>query len=415
MKNEIEFNPDAFKVLQERGFIHTMSHEAELKKALESGRVVFYLGIDPTADNLHVGHFFGLQVFRILQNHGHKGVLLIGNATAMIGDPSFKNDMRKMLSRKEINRNAKKINTLLPRFIDVKSADIVHNANWFKKQKFVQFMHDVGVHFNVSEMLSKDCYKNRLGSGLTFLEMSYMLMQAYDFIHLNNKFGCTLQIGGSDQWSNILAGVELGRKMALVKGKDRSLMMAFCNPLLLNSNGTKMGKTEKGTLWVSGNKRDNVPYDCFQHFINVADADVERLLTFFTTMPVEDIKSLCKNDIVSAKKIMAYEVTKKIHGEIAACKARDTSTQLFNKDKSDDTGANAPHETIQVPADATIADVLANTSIISSKREAKELIASGAILVDGEKITDPTMPIDKKEMLIKKGKKTFLSVKITNK
>jgi len=407
MKNDNQFNPNAFNLLKERGFIHTASHEAEMKRALETSPITFYLGIDPTADNLHIGHFFALQIFRILQDHGHNGILLLGNATAMIGDPSFKNDMRKMMTQEEVNNNARGINALLHRFIDTKKATIVHNADWFKTQLFVPFMRNVGTHFNVSEMLSKDCYKNRLGKGLTFLEMGYMLMQGYDFVHLNQAHGCTLQLGGSDQWSNILAGVELGRKMALDNGNQRPLMMGFCNPLLVKADGTKMGKTESGTLWVSSSKTG--AYDFYQYFVNVFDEDVQRLLTFFTSMPIDEIKTICKKDIVASKKLMAFEVTKKIHGEDAARQAELTASMLFSKQGLAPV-SGTPTETIALPVGSLLVDILAMTSIIKSKREARELITDSAILVNNERITDvnfaPTMP----EFFIKKGKKTFLKV-----
>ena len=413
MKNANEFNRDAWEVLKERGFIHSTSHEDELKKALEGGPITFYLGIDPTADNLHIGHFFALQVFRILQNHGHNGIILLGNATAMIGDPSFKNEMRKLMSQKELNKNAKKIRSLLGRFIDMNSATLVYNASWMKKENFIAFMRRIGTHFNVNEMLTKDCYKNRLKDGLTIFEMSYMLLQANDFIHLNDKFGCTLQIGGTDQWSNILGGVELGRKVAHRKGRERPLMMAMCNPLLTKTDGTKMGKTEKGTLWVTGE-----PYDCFQHFVNIPDEDVERLLMFFSPMAVKDIKSLCKADIVLAKKMMAFEVTKKIHGEMPATIARDTASALFTKpgdgeETTDQTPADAPSETVTIAENSNIVDVLALVSVIGSKREARELIDAGAILIDNEKITDHEF-VPPSEFLLKKGKKTFVKITVNN-
>ena len=388
------FNPNAFKVLKERGFIHSISHEKELQTALEKSPITFYLGIDPTADNLHIGHFFALCVFRILQDHGHRGILLLGNGTAMIGDPSFKNEMRRLISKEELDRNAREINSLLPRFIRVDGenpATIVHNGDWLRSVGFVEFGRNVCTHFNVAEMLAKDCYKARIGQGLTLFEMLYMPMQAWDFVVLNEKYNCTLQIGGSDQWANILAGSELGRKMSLADGKERPLMIAMCNPLLVKADGTKMGKTESGTLWVS--RTENGAFDCFQHFMNVFDEDVERLLTFFTDLPVSEIKQMCKADIVTAKKFMAHAVTKRIHGDFTL---------------------NVPTQTIEIQKGANIVDILALTSLAKSKREAREFITAGAILIDNEKVTDINFIPTKKEFLVKKGKKTFLKIIIKN-
>jgi tyrosyl-tRNA synthetase len=399
---KMKFNPNAFEILQERGFIHTTSHEKELKDALKKGPVTFYLGIDPTADDLHIGNVFGLRVFKILQDCGHKGILLIGNATSMIGDPSLKNDMRKMLTQNQVENNASGIQSTLHRFIDIEKTTIVYNADWMSGQDFYQFMYKVGSHFNVSEMLSKECYKNRIGKGLTFLEMSYMLMQGYDFIHLNDKYNCTLQIGGSDQWSNILAGVDLSRKMALENGKPRPLMFGLCFPLLTNTEGIKMGKTEKGALWVNPNKTS--AYDFYQYFVNVADADVERLLIFFTDEPINQIKNMCQKNIVDAKKFMATKITEYVHGEKAGAEAQCMAQQLFSG-----LGNDAPTETITAPT-RQLVDILSLTSIIKSKREARELIESGAIQIDGERITDVNATINKTEFLVKKGKKTFLKV-----
>jgi len=403
---------NAFDTLQERGFIHSVSHEKELREALGKGPVTFYLGIDPTADNLHIGHFFALQVFKILQDHGHKGILLIGNATAMVGDPSGKSDMRKMMTQEEVDNNAREINVILHRFIDVKTARIVHNADWTRGYDFIDFARNICTYFNLAEMFSKDCYKNRLGTGLTLLEILYMPMQANDFLHLNNTYGCTLQIGGSDQWSNILAGVELGRKVSFANDKPRPLMIGMCNPLLTKADGTKMGKTEKGVLWVSRDKTST--YDCYQHFLNVYDEDVEQLLRFFTMLPIDDIKKMCKDNIVEAKKTMALAVTEKIHGETEAQQAQATAQSLFTKTTAGGRPDDVPTETIKIERGANIVELLALTSIIQSKRQARELVEAGAILVDGEKITDTAACVDKNktEFLIKKGKKTFLRVTI---
>ena len=299
----MKFKDNAFELLEERGFVFQTTHLEETKEILKKGPITFYFGIDPTADDLHIGHFFALQMFKILQECGHRGVLLIGGATAMVGDPSFKSDMRKLLTQEEVDRNAREINSILHRFINVDGdnpAIIVNNADWIREKSFIDFLRDVGRHFNVAQMLTADAYKKRMEQGgLTFFEMGYMLMQGFDFVHLNDEFGCVLEIGGSDQWGNIIAGVDLSRKMAIMEGSDRPQLMGLTCPLLTNANGIKMGKTEKGTLWVSREKSSS--FDFFQHFVNCMDEDVERLLRFFTKLPVEEIVSMCNKDIVKAK------------------------------------------------------------------------------------------------------------------
>ena len=327
------FKDNAFEQLEDRGFVFQTTHLEKTKKLLKQGPITFYIGIDPTADDLHIGHFFGLQMARILQDCGHKCIVLVGGATALIGDPTNKTDMRKMLSKEEVARNAREISSIIKRFVRTDGENpalVVDNSDWLKQATYIDFLRDVGVHFNVNEMLRNDLYKNRLEKGgLTFMEMGYMLMQAFDFIHLNNTFGCILQIGGSDQWGNIVAGVDLSRKMNFADGKERQLMMGLTCPLLTNAEGVKMGKTEKGTLWVSREKTSS--FDFFQHFVNCLDADVERLLRFFTRIDVETIKEMCATDIVKAKKLMAFEVTKLVHGEEEAQKALDASMAQLKK------------------------------------------------------------------------------------
>jgi len=407
------FKDNAFEQLENRGFVFQTTHLEETKKLLKQGPVTFYIGIDPTADDLHIGHFFGLQMARILQDCGHKCIVLVGGATALIGDPTNKTDMRKMLSKEEVARNAREISSIIKRFVrtdDENPALVVDNAEWLKPATYIDFLRDVGVHFNVNEMLRNDLYKNRLEKGgLTFMEMGYMLMQAFDFIHLNNKFGCVLQIGGSDQWGNIVAGVDLSRKMNFADGKERQLMMGLTCPLLTNAEGVKMGKTEKGTLWVSREKTSS--FDFFQHFVNCLDADVERLLRFFTKIDVEEIKQMCRDDIVKAKKLMAFEVTKLVHGEEEALKAQEIAKNLFESKQG--ISENMPTEEIDNWDKLNILDFLAKLSIISSKSEARRLIEQGGIVINNEKKTDIAEILDlttTKEFIVKKGKKTFLKV-----
>ena len=409
----MEFRNDAFEQLKRRGFVFQTTHLEETKKMLKEKPITFYIGIDPTADDLHIGHFFGLQMARILQDCGHKCIVLVGGATALIGDPTNKKDMRKLLSKEEVERNAREISSIIKRFVSVDGdnpALIVDNADWLKPISYIDFLRDVGVNFNVNEMLSKDLYKNRLEKGgLTFMEMGYMLMQSFDFVHLNDKFDCVLQIGGSDQWGNICGGVELSRKMNFKDGTKRPLMMGLTCPLLTNAEGIKMGKTEKGTLWVSREKTSS--FDFFQHFVNCLDADVERLLRFFTKIDVEEIKEMCKQDIVKAKKLMAFEVTKLVHGEDEALKAQKTAQNLFENGNINT--ENMPTETIKNVGEINILDFLSNLSIIKSKSEARRLIGQGGIEINNQKknnISEIMNLNENQELVVKKGKKNFVKV-----
>lgn len=411
------FRDDAFEQLEKRGFVFQTTHLEETKKILKEKPITFYLGIDPTADALHIGHFFGLQMARILQDCGHKCIILVGGATALIGDPSNKSDLRKILSKEEVERNAREISGLIKRFVRVDGenpAMVVDNAEWLKTETYIDFLREVGVHFNINEMLTKDLYKNRLKQGgLTFMEMGYMLMQAFDFVHLNDKFNCVLQIGGSDQWGNIVAGVDLSRKINFSNGTTRSLMMGLTCPLLTNAEGIKMGKTEKGTLWVSRDKTS--VFDFFQHFVNCLDADVERLLRFFTKIDVEEIKLMCSQDIVKAKKLMAFEVTKLVHGEEEALKAQQTAQNLFEKGNIN--SENMPTEIVHFgKSEVGILDFLSKLSIISSKSEARRLVEQGGIVIDEIKRIDAgeVLKLDKNEFIVRKGKKIFLKVIINS-
>ncbi len=406
------FISNAYEQLKNRGFVFQATHPEEIEKRLSQGPITFYIGIDPTADNLHIGHFFGLQMARILQDCGHRCIILIGGATALIGDPSGKKDMRKMMSKEEVAHNAEEIKNLLKKFIVLDGenpAIVVDNSDWLKPATYIDFLREVGVHFNVNEMLTKDLYKSRLQQGgLTFMEMGYTLLQAYDFVYLNDKYNCVLEIGGSDQWGNITAGTELSRKMNYLDGTQRPLMMGLTCPLLTNANGVKMGKTEKGTLWVSREKTS--AYEFYQHFVNCLDQDVERLLRFFTKIDVSEIKSMCEQDIVKAKKLMAFEVTKLVHGQEEAMHAVETANSLFSSGNTD--SANMPTEAIKGEGKINIVDFLASLSIISSKSEARRLIEQNGIMIDNQKKSDVSEMIDlsKKDFVVKKGKKTFVKV-----
>ena len=408
----------AFDILKERGYVYQATNEGKIKELLNSTEPqTFYLGIDPTADSLHIGHFFALTMVRRLQKMGHHPIIVIGGATALIGDPTGKKDMRKMLTKEQVAHNKAEVKELVKRFVEAEGdnpALILDNAEWINPESYVDFMRNIGVHFNVNKMLATDCYKNRLEQGgLTFLEMGYMLMQAYDFVYLNEKYGCTLEIGGSDQWANMVAGVDLARKMDFMDGKEDRGLQALTCPLLVKADGEKMGKTASGTLWVSREK--TTVCDFYQMFINSFDEDVERLLSFFSDFEIEDIKRMCKEDIRNAKKIMAFEVTKLVHGEEEALKVKKASEEIFsNKGNSDNT------ETIEISQDVivqgiNVIEILMLSNLFESKSEARRLIQQNGIKINGEKVTDIHMMIgseqlDNNTLLIQKGKKTFKKI-----
>ena len=404
-----------FDILQERGYVKDLTHEKEIIDLINGDPFTFYLGIDPTADSLHIGHFFALTMFRWLQDFGHKGIILVGGATALVGDPTGKSDMRKMLTKEEVAHNKAEVKELVKRFIKIDGdnpAIIVDNADWICEKTYVDFMRDIGVHFNVNNMLNAECYKKRLESGgLTFLEMGYMLMQAFDFVHLNKEFNCKLQIGGSDQWGNILAGVDLSRKIGFSEGKKIDPLFGFVCPLLLKADGEKMGKTATGTLWVSREKTS--AFDFFQAWINSFDEDVERSLAFFTRMGMEEIKELCKKDIREAKRILAFEVTKLVHGEEEAFKAKQTSEELFSNKGSSD---NMPVCTIS-SKNINIIDLLVETKVVTSKSEARRLVEQNGISINQTKENNVNRIINELDfkdgfIIIQKGKKVFLKVEL---
>lgn len=401
MKNIYEF-------LNSRGYIYQQTNPEKLKEILSGKeKISFYLGVDPTASSLHIGHFFGLMLFRYLQQAGHQGILLFGGATAMIGDPTGKQEMRKIMSKEEIENNIKAIVNLSKRFIETEgenAAIIVNNADWTNHQNYIDFMRTVGIHFNVNKMLAADTYKKRLEEGgLTFLEMGYMLLQANDFAHLYKEYNCTLQIGGSDQWSNILAGYDLIRK---TEGKE---IYGITFPLLSNSEGEKMGKTAKGALWVDSNRTS--VYDFYQYWVNIHDKDVSTMLRLLTQVPLDEIEALCKEDIVAAKKKMAFLVTELIHGREEAKKAVKISEELFiNKGTSED----MPTRSISIDHEISLIDVLVQTGLVPSKSEARRLIIQGGITINREKVEDVNKMITKEEvetgLVIGKGKKQFTKI-----
>lgn len=405
-----------FNFIKERGYIYQATDEAVVEKLINGEPFSFYLGIDPTADSLHIGHFFALTLVRRLQMMGHHPIILVGGATALVGDPSGKKDLRTVLTKKQVEHNKQEVKSLVQRFVKMdgpNKAIIVDNADWINGESYIDFMRNVGIHFNVNRMLATEAYKNRLQEGgLTFLEMGYMLMQAYDFVHLNRKLGCVLQIGGSDQWANMVAGTELSRKMALANKEDKPDIYALTCPLLVKADGEKMGKTASGTLWVSRDK--TTVYDFYQMFINVYDEDVERLLAFFSDYSMTDIRDMCQTDIINAKKIMAYEVTKLVHGEEEAKIAKETSAAVFTgQDNQNMPSFNLENSIIS--NGISIIDLLVTTNLLPSRSEAKRMIEQGGIKINGERIDKIDELINNARfkngsLIIQKGKKVYLKV-----
>lgn len=406
-----------YNELKERGLLYQSTDEEALKKMLESGEpITLYEGSDPTADSLHIGHCVPYCILRRFQKAGHKVLVLMGGATACIGDPSGRTEMRKMLSKEEIESNINKIKNTLKVFLDFDGdnpAIIVNNADWFRDINYIDFMREIGVHFNVNKMLSNEIYKNRLETGgLTFFELGYQLMQSYDFVYLNRKYGCTLEFGGADQWGNIASGVELQRKLNYVNGTNVNLVGAT-NPLLLTPEGKKMGKTERGAIWIDKDKIS--AYDFYQGIYQTPDACVRMMFALFTDIPMNEINKLIAEDIVKAKKRLCFEITKFVRGEEDAILAQNMSENLFTEG-----GNDAPEfEITKAESDAGIGllDLLVRTGLCKSKGEARKLIEGGGIAVSGEKVSDTTLTLktaDFKDgsLLFKKGKKSFIKVVI---
>lgn len=402
---------DIMKILEERGFIEQLTHETEMKELLKKERVSFYLGIDPTADSLHIGHFIALMVASHLQKAGHRPIILVGGGTATIGDPSGKTDMRKMMTRETIDGNVASIKKQIERFVTFEgenAAIIVNNADWLLNLNFIDFMREIGTLFSVNKMLAAECYKARLDTGLTFFEMSYMLMQSYDFLYLHDKYNCKIQIGGNDQWSNIIGGVDLIRKI----GHSDSYGLTF--KLLTTAEGKKMGKTEKGALWL--NPERTSPYEFYQYWRNIGDTEVEKVLSLLTYLPMEEVKRLSSlegAEINEAKKIAAFEITKLIHGEEAAKNAEEAANALFGGNKNTD---NMPTTKLE-SSDISILDVLVITGITTSRGKAKDLINQGGVSLNDEKISEITYTLSAKDFkdgyaIIQKGKKVFHKLEI---
>ncbi len=397
---------NVFKVLEERGFVEQLTHEAEIKELFQKESVPFYIGFDPTADSLHIGHFISLMVASHMQRCGHKPILLIGGGTATIGDPSGKSDMRRMMSREEINHNVECFKKQFAKFLSFEgenAAIIVNNGDWLLNLNFIEFVRDIGSLFSVNKMLAAECYKQRMEKGLTFFELSYMLMQSYDFLTLHDKYGCKLQMGGNDQWSNILGGVDLIRRIG------HSDSYGFTFKLLTTKEGKKMGKTEKGALWLDATKTS--PYEFYQYWRNIADEDVRTVLCLLTFLPMEEVNRLSElkdEHINEAKKVAAYEITKLIHGEEEAKKAEEASNALFNGQGSLE---NMPSTQLE-EKNISILDAMVKIGFAPSKGQARTLITQGGISLNDEKVSDVNYILSDSDFkdgfaILKKGKKVF--------
>lgn len=403
-----------FETLKERGYIAQLTHEEKIKELLEKEKITFYIGFDPTADSLHVGHFLQMMVMAHMQKAGHRPIALIGGGTAMVGDPTGRTDMRKMMTREEIKHNADCFKKQLSKFIEFGEgkAIMVDNADWLLDLNYIEFLRDIGVHFSVNRMLTAECFKSRLERGLSFIEFNYMLMQSYDFLKLYKEYGCIMQLGGDDQWSNILGGIDLIRRK---EGKE---VYGMTFTLLTTSEGKKMGKTEKGALWLDANKTS--PYEFYQYWRNIHDADVIKCLKLLTFVPMEEIEEYAKlkdQEINIAKKRLAFEVTKLIHGEEEALNAQKTAETLFEKGASTDNMPTTEVASGELSNGINIIDLLLKTKLIPSKGEGRRLIEQGGISVNDVRVEgfDRLVTMDdfnNGELIIKKGKKTYHRVKL---
>ena len=403
---------NVYDVLAERGFLKQCSHPEELYELLGKERVAFYIGFDPTADSLHIGHYVALMTMAHMQRAGHLPIVLLGAGTAVIGDPSGKSDMRRMMTLEEIDNNARCFQKQMSRLIDFSEgkAIVANNADWLRPLNYLDFMRDIGVHFSVNRMLTFECYKQRMEKGLTFFEMGYMLMQSYDFLELNRRYGCILQMGGDDQWSNMLGGVELIRK------KDQKPAYCLTTSLLTTSEGKKMGKTEKGALWLDANKTS--VYDFYQYWRNVDDADVEKCLSLLTFIPMEEVKALCAEGgaaLNNAKKVLAFTLTEQVHGTEEAEKAKAAAEALFGGggDISNMPTVSLTAEDIEATG-LRVTDLLVMGKLAKSTSDARRLIESGSVQADDVKVEDVYAAIDESKLsdgvIIKKGKKGFVRI-----
>lgn len=403
---------NVFDVLKERGLIAQTTHEEEIRELLGNEKVTFYIGFDPTADSLHVGHFLQMVVMRHMQNYGHRPIALVGGGTGHIGDPSGRTDMRKMMTKEVIDHNCECFKEQLSKIIDFSDgkAIMVNNADWLLDLNYVEFIREIGSCFSVNQMLTAECFKQRLEKGLSFLEFNYMLMQSYDFLALSRKYNCKLELGGDDQWSNILGGINLCRR------KDQKQVYGMTFTLLTNSEGKKMGKTASGAVWLSPEKTS--PYDFYQYWRNVDDADVCKCLKLLTFIPMDEIREYEKlegSQLNPVKERLAFELTSMVHGNEEAVKAREAARAVFSGAGNADNMPSADISESEVKDGMPILDLLVKVGLIPSKGEGRRLITQGGISVNGEKVTDISLLItpesfDGGKIVVKKGKKSFLRI-----
>ena len=392
-----------------RGLIAQTTDEEEIKELVNNGKAVFYIGFDPTADSLHVGHFMALCLMKRLQMAGNKPIALIGGGTAMIGDPSGRSDMRQMMTPETIQHNCDCFKKQMSRFIDFSEgkALLVNNADWLLDLNYIDVLREVGPHFSVNNMLRAECYKQRMEKGLSFLEFNYMLMQSYDFLQLFQKYNCRLQIGGDDQWSNMLSGADLIRR------KEQQDAFALTCKLIMTHDGKKMGKTEKGALWLDPARTS--PYEFYQYWRNVADADVERFLGLLTFLPMDEVRrlgALKDAQINEAKRVLAFEITKLVHGEEEAMKAQDAAQALFAGGGSSENVPTYEVNAAMLAEDSRLTSLLAMCGLCASRGEARKMVQAGAVLVGENKVTDIDACIDASQigtdgLLLRKGKKNY--------
>lgn len=398
---------NVFDTLKERGFIAQCTNEKELRELFDKKRVTFYIGFDPTADSLHAGHFIALMAMAHMQRAGHRPICLVGGGTGTVGDPTGRTDMRKMLTDEDIEHNCECFKKQIARFIDFSDdkAIMVNNGDWLRKLNYIDLLRDVGACFTVNRMLAAECYKQRWEKGLTFLEFNYMVMQAYDFLELNRRYGCKLEMGGDDQWSNIIAGVELNRR------KNNVAVYGLTNKLLTKSDGKKMGKTAGGALWLDAEKTS--PYEFYQYWRNVDDADVEKCLSLLTFLPMEEVhrlSSLEGSAINEAKTVLAYEVTKIVHGEEEANKAKKAAEALFGG-----AGNTQDMPTVAAETGKKLLDVLTAGKVFASKSEGRRLIQQNGLSLNDAKVTDVDYILQASdfkdgEAIVKKGKKKYFKL-----
>ena len=403
---------NVYDVLAERGYVEQATHEDEIRELLGKESVTFYIGFDPTADSLHVGHFIQVMVMMHMQQAGHKPIALIGGGTAMVGDPSGRTDMRQMLTMEQIRKNSESFKEQFSRFIDFGEgkAIMVNNADWLLKLNYIEFLRDIGRHFSVNRMLAAECFKNRLEKGLSFLEFNYMLMQSYDFLELYRLHNCKLQLGGNDQWSNIISGVDLVRR------SENASTYGLTFKLLVTSEGNKMGKTQSGAVWLDPSK--TTPYDFYQYWRNIDDPDVKNCLALLTFMPMEEVNrlgSLQGAEINHAKEVLAYEVTKLVHGQEEADKAQAAAKALFGTGGDSESIPTTEFSKGDFDKGMDIISLLSKTGLIASNSEGRRLIQQGGIYMEDVQVTDFARIItsaDLKEgkLLIRKGKKVYHQV-----